>query len=74
MNIIKKHQTKLMLKKLNCFWRRHPDSNRGSKFCRLMPYRLAMSPGARDGAQTRDLCLGKASLYQLSYSRITLIV
>lgn len=25
--------------------------------------------GAGDGAQTRDLCLGKASLYQLSYSR-----
>ncbi len=26
--------------------------------------------GAGDGAQTRDLCLGKASLYQLSYSRV----
>ena len=26
------------------FWRRHPDSNRGSKLCRLMPYHLAMSP------------------------------
>lgn len=25
--------------------------------------------GAGDGTQTRDLCLGKASLYQLSYSR-----
>ena len=25
-------------------WRRHPDSNRGSKLCRLMPYHLAMSP------------------------------
>ena len=27
--------------------------------------------GAEDGAQTRDLCLGKASLYQLSYFRIS---
>lgn len=26
--------------------------------------------GAGNGAQTRDLCLGKAALYQLSYSRI----
>ena len=26
--------------------------------------------GAEDGAQTRDLCLGKASLYQLSYFRV----
>ncbi len=25
--------------------------------------------GAGDGTQTRDLCLGKAPLYQLSYSR-----
>jgi hypothetical protein len=25
--------------------------------------------GAGDGIQTRDLCLGKATLYQLSYSR-----
>ena len=26
--------------------------------------------GAGSGAQTRDLCLGKAALYQLSYSRM----
>jgi hypothetical protein len=26
--------------------------------------------GAGNGTQTRDLCLGKASLYQLSYSRV----
>ena len=26
--------------------------------------------GAGNGAQTRDLCLGKAALYQLSYSRV----
>ncbi len=29
-----------------------------------------IEPGAGNGAQTRDLCLGKAALYQLSYSRI----
>ena len=58
-------------------WRRHPDLNRGSEFCRLVPYHLAIAPnilfeknGAGNGAQTRDLCLGKAALYQLSYSRI----
>ena len=28
-----------------------------------------MKFGAGNGTQTRDLCLGKASLYQLSYSR-----
>ena len=27
--------------------------------------------GAGNGVQTRDLCLGKAALYQLSYSRIS---
>ena len=26
------------------FWRRHPDLNWGSGFCRPMPYHLAMSP------------------------------
>lgn len=25
-------------------WRRHPDLNRGSEFCRLVPYHLAMAP------------------------------
>ena len=30
--------------------------------------------GAGNGAQTRDLCLGKAALYQLSYSRISYIL
>ncbi len=25
-------------------WRRHPESNRGSEFCRLVPYRLAIAP------------------------------
>jgi hypothetical protein len=31
-----------------------------------------MTPGAGDGNRTRDLQLGKLSLYQLSYSRSTL--
>ena len=37
-----------------------------------MPYRLAMVPanGAGNGARTRHLGLGKAALYQMSYSRI----
>ena len=26
------------------FWRRHPDLNRGSELCRLVPYHLAISP------------------------------
>ena len=26
------------------YWRRHPDSNWGSGFCRPMPYHLAMTP------------------------------
>ena len=30
--------------------------------------------GAGNGAQTRDLCLGKAALYQLSYSRVSNII
>ena len=30
--------------------------------------------GAENGAQTRDLCLGKAALYQLSYSRVSNII
>ena len=33
----------IKLKKV-IYWRRHPDLNRGSEFCRLVPYRLAMSP------------------------------
>ena len=30
--------------------------------------------GAKDGARTRYLCLGKASLYQMSYFRIKLLL
>ena len=29
--------------------------------------------GAEDGVRTRDLCLGKATLYQLSHSRILIV-
>jgi hypothetical protein len=32
--------------------------------------KIAIFSGAGDGIQTRDLCLGKATLYQLSYSRV----
>ena len=35
-------------------WRRHPDSNRGSEFCRLVPYHLAISPFFR---RTREKLL-----------------
>ena len=34
------------------------------------PRSLEAFPGAEDGVRTRDLCLGKATLYQLSHSRI----
>ncbi len=56
--------------------------NRGSEFCRLMPYHLAMTPikkelnkyqaqnGADDEARTRYLNLGKVALYRMSYIRI----
>ena len=32
---------------------------------------LQFKHGAEDGVRTRDLCLGKATLYQLSHSRIS---
>ena len=35
---------------------------------------LKQKIGAGNGAQTRDLCLGKAALYQLSYSRTNLSI
>jgi hypothetical protein len=34
-----------------------------------LPADLGKNSGAGDGIQTRDLRLGKATLYQLSYSR-----
>ena len=36
--------------KIAKIWRRHPDSNRRSRLCRPMPYRLAMSPIVVPGA------------------------
>jgi hypothetical protein len=36
---------------------------------RALPLGYIAVYGAGNGAQTRDLCLGKAALYQLSYSR-----
>ena len=35
---------KFLFLRTGIFWRRHPDLNRGSGFCRPMPYHLAMSP------------------------------
>ena len=37
-------QKKENLKGSLFFWRHHPESNWGWKFCRLLPYRLAMVP------------------------------
>ena len=39
--LLRRSQTKL---RSNEDWRRHPDSNRGSRFCRPVPYHLAMPP------------------------------
>ena len=38
----------------------------------LMDWEIALKTvdGARNGARTRDLNLGKVALYQLSYSRV----
>ena len=52
-------------------WRRHPDLNRGMKVLQTLALPLGYSAvGAGNGTRTRDNCLGKAVLYQLSYSRI----
>ena len=66
-----------LMKKGSCaartfIWRHHPDLNWGLSFCRALPYHLAMVPylGAGDGTRTRGLRLGKATLYQLSHSRM----
>ena len=45
-------------------WRRHPDLNRGSEFCRLVPYHLAIAPlkqkyGAGSGNRTRESTLAR---------------
>ena len=55
-------------------WRRRPDLNRGWRFCRPLPYRLATAPSSKDGdsgkkngagngIRTRDFDLGKVALY-----------
>src|SRR5919112_3429081 len=59
--------------------RRHPESNRGTGFCRPLPNHSAMPPAApcsanrgqraEDGIRTRDPHHGKVMLYQLSYFR-----
>ena len=61
------------------FWRHHPESNRGIKVLQTSALPLGYGAGlwaaptvgfgAGDGARTRHLCLGKAALYRMSYSR-----
>ena len=47
-----------------------PRFELGVRFCRPLPYHLAMAPsGASDEARTRYLHLGKVALYQMSYTR-----
>ena len=56
------------------YWRHHPESNRGIKVLQTSALPLgygAIKNGAGDGARTRHLCLGKAALYRMSYSRKT---
>ena len=42
-------------------WRRRPESNRGWRFCRPLPYRLATAPSRR--ASTPELKLGPTYLH-----------
>ena len=53
------------LSKVDCLWRYHPDLNRGIKV--LQTFALPLGDGtiygAEDGIRTRDICLGKATLY-----------
>jgi hypothetical protein len=39
-----------------------------------VPYEALAKYGAGNGTRTRDLCLGKATLYQLSYSRVIMSI
>ena len=43
-----------------------------NKYYAIVYENITKTFGAGNGAQTRDLCLGKAALYQLSYSRTKL--
>ena len=40
-------------------WRRHPDSNRGWRFCRPLPYHLAMPPSEAKNKHTARRCQAK---------------
>ena len=45
-------------------WRYHPDLNRGMKVLQTLALPLGDgTTGAEDGIRTRDICLGKATLY-----------
>ena len=58
-------------KRTSFIWRRHPESNRGMRILQTLalPLGYVAGDGAGDGARTRHLSLGKAALYQMSYSR-----
>ena len=47
------------------FWRHHPDLNRGIKVLQTLALPLGDGAmcGAGDGIRTRDIRLGKATLY-----------
>ena len=70
-------------------WRRVPESNRGGRICNPLHGHSANAPlnlmcipllkqsaesGAGNETRTRDPDLGKVVLYQLSYSRIMLLL
>ncbi len=60
-------------------WRRVPESNWTTRICNPLHNRFANAPsfiifGAGNEARTRDPNLGKVMLYQLSYSRIALML
>ena len=46
-------------------WRRHPDLNRGSEFCRLVPYHLAMSPSIINICKRTKISTKKYKQYEL---------
>jgi hypothetical protein len=55
-----------------CGWSRSPG-----RYCRETPTNTSRGPGstkANDGGRTRDLRLGKPTLYQLSYVRAALLL
>src|SRR5450755_4188428 len=55
-------------------WRRHPESNWGSGFCRALPYHLAMSPNdtefsATPGTYLPTLMTDRAELHHFELRR-----